>query len=80
MGRRCALLVPDTKVISRSHHLLERTDGDTFLVGYHLNTYFWKIKGSAYIVGVLIPPCLPLLHPFPQGLIEQAKLQLCISV
>ena len=67
MRMSCALLVGNTKVMSRSHqghfkvklaknienthflafqavqwcsHPLERTDGDTDLVGYHFSTHF----------------------------------------
>ena len=29
--------------------------------------------------GVIMPICLPLLHPFLQGSIEQTKLPLCMQ-
>ena len=73
MGRSCALLIHNTKVILRSFqrqtgknieniqfqacqwcsHLLERTDGDTFLVGYHFNTHF-KASAWASLAKILI--------------------------
>ena len=105
MGTSCALLVQNTKVISRSHQnhfrvKLAKDIGNVLCINFKLvsgaviylkglmvthswqgiiSTYIFRKSRSVSILGGVLPPGLPILHPFPQGSIEQAKLQVSSS-
>ena len=45
-----------------------------------ISAHIFRKSMAVLILGGVMPPCCPYYTPIRQGLIEQAKLQLCSSV